>query len=77
MKCIKIHLLDSVAVAVKDLVKGETASAGGKEITVIDGIPAGHKFALRDIPQDENIIKYAYPVLTFVRYKNNVGVNSK
>ena len=62
MKCIKIHMLDSVAVAVKDLVKGETVSAGGKEITVIDGIPAGHKFALRDIPRGENIIKYAYPI---------------
>ena len=62
MKCIKIHPLDSVAVAVKDLVKGETVSAGGEEITVKDGIPAGHKFALRDIPQDENIIKYAYPI---------------
>ena len=62
MKCIKIHELDSVAVAVEALKIGETVTVGNNEITLLNDIPAGHKFALKDIPQDENIIKYAYPI---------------
>ena len=45
-KYIKIHSLDTVAVALQDL----------------PGIPAGHKFALRDIAQGEDVIKYGNPI---------------
>lgn len=62
MTCIKIHPVDAVAIAVEDLKAGQTVTAGGTEVTLINDIPAGHKFALRDIPQGENIIKYAYPI---------------
>ena len=62
MKCIKIHELDSVAVAVEALKAGETVTVETKEITLLNDIPAGHKFALKDIPKNENIIKYAYPI---------------
>lgn len=62
MKCIKIHNLDSVAVAVKPLKSGETVIVENEEIALLNDIPAGHKFALKDIPQNENIIKYAYPI---------------
>ncbi len=62
MKCIKIHNLDSVAVAVEPLKSGETVIVENEEIALLNDIPAGHKFALKDIPQNENIIKYAYPI---------------
>ena len=62
MKCIKIHELDSVAVAVEPLKAGDTVTVNEIEITLLNDIPAGHKFALKDIPQGENIIKYAYPI---------------
>ena len=45
-KYIKINPLDTVAVALQDL----------------PGIPAGHKFALRDIAQGEDVIKYGNPI---------------
>lgn len=62
MRCIKIHKLDSVAVAVEPLKSGETVTVDATEIHLLNDIPAGHKFALKDIPQNENIIKYAYPI---------------
>ena len=62
MKCIKIHNSDSVAVAVEPLNAGETVTVENAEIILLNDIPAGHKFALKDIPQNENIIKYAYPI---------------
>ena len=62
MKCIKIHELDSVAVAIEPLKAGEIVTVENKEIILLNDIPAGHKFALKDIPQNENIIKYAYPI---------------
>jgi len=62
MKCIKIHKSDSVAVAVEPLNAGETVTVDAKEITLLNDIPAGHKLALKYIPQGENIIKYAYPI---------------
>ena len=45
-KFLQIHPADTVAVALQEL----------------SGIPAGHKFALRDIDAGEEIIKYGYPI---------------
>ena len=62
MKCIKIHSSDSVAVAVEPLKAGESVAADNQKITLLDDIPAGHKFALKDIQKNQNVIKYAYPI---------------
>lgn len=62
MKCMKIHDTDSVAVAVSPLKQGEVVTVGAEEITLLNDIPAGHKFSLKDIPAGENILKYAYPI---------------
>lgn len=62
MKCIKIHNTDSVAVAITPLKTGDTVTVNEEQITLLNDIPAGHKFALKDILQGENIIKYAYPI---------------
>lgn len=62
MKCIKIHNSDSVAVAIENLKSGESVTVETEEITLLNDIPAGHKFAIKDIANGENIIKYAYPI---------------
>jgi len=54
---------DNVAVALTDLAAGDTcmvAESGGKkyEVTVIENIPFGHKFALTDLDQDAGVFKY-------------------
>ncbi len=58
MRLIQIHPSDDVAVAIEPVVRGETALG----ITAVEDIPAGHKMALRDIAQGENVLKYGMPI---------------
>lgn len=62
MKALQINAKDKVAVAVEAISAGETLTVAGKSITLLNDIPAGHKFALCDISEGENIIKYAFPI---------------
>ena len=55
---IQIHPSDNVAVALTPL-KAGAAAAG---CTLREDIPAGHKFALRDIPEGADIRKYGAPI---------------
>ena len=48
-KYIKIHLDDLVAVALCPLEKGTVCNVDGQEVTLIEDIAQGHKFALKDI----------------------------
>lgn len=59
---LKINPADNVAVAINPLAAGTTVNVDGDEITLISDIPAGHKFALRDIADGENVIKYGFPI---------------
>ncbi len=61
-KYIKINPDDNVAVAILDLTAGEKATIDGTEITLVDAIPAGHKFALTAFATNDNIVKYGYPI---------------
>ncbi|MEG0464163.1 UxaA family hydrolase, partial [Bacteroides sp.] len=61
-KYLKINPADNVAVAIVDLPAGEQLSVDGIQITLNESIPAGHKFALQDFCQGENVIKYGYPI---------------
>lgn len=53
---------DNVATALTEIPKGMTAEIIGEtethEICAVDAIPVGHKIALRDIQEDEPIVKY-------------------
>ncbi len=49
---------DNVAVALSDLKACETHIINNLSITLLDDIPFGHKVALCDIDEKENIIKY-------------------
>ena len=57
-KYIKITERDNVAVALAPLAKGEEILG----VTLNEDVPAGHKFALADIAENENVIKYAFPI---------------
>lgn len=59
---IKINQKDNVAVALKDLTKGTTLNIDGVNVTLMEDIPRGHKFALTDIAEGENVIKYGFPI---------------
>ncbi len=56
---IRIHPQDSVAVALSPLKKGTLVELEDKtQVTLIEDIPQGHKFALKDIEAGASIIKY-------------------
>lgn len=55
---IKINNQDNVAVALCDLAKGSTYLG----VTLKEDIAKGHKFALADIANGQNVIKYGAPI---------------
>lgn len=56
---IRIHPKDSVAVALSPLKEGVLIELeDGTQVTLIEDIPQGHKFALKDIEAGASIIKY-------------------
>ncbi len=57
-KTIIINENDNVAVALTNLTKGEVYN----DVTLLEDITQGHKFALKDFKKGENIIKYGYPI---------------
>lgn len=59
---LKISPLDTVAVALVDLPCGSLAYAEGQSIRLTADVPAGHKFALKNIARGETVIKYGYPI---------------
>ncbi len=59
---IKINPADNVAVSINGLEAGAQVSVEGTKITLREAIPAGHKFALRDIAAGEDVVKYGYPI---------------
>ena len=58
----RIHPTDNVAVALAPLSAGTSVELDGISLTLAEDIPQGHKFALTDIPEDAQIIKYGYPI---------------
>ncbi|WP_295727634.1 UxaA family hydrolase [uncultured Muribaculum sp.] len=59
---IKINPADNVAVAIAPLTSGIIVTVEGRDITLVDDIPAGHKFALCPIAEGEDVIKYGFPI---------------
>lgn len=59
---IKIHHQDNVAVALQNLTKNTPLDVDGKQVLLQADIARGHKFAIDNISQDQNIIKYGYPI---------------
>ncbi len=61
-KFIRINPRDNVAVCLELAEKGEKITLGELEIEVKEEIPVGHKMALSQIPEGENVIKYGEPI---------------
>lgn len=59
---IKINPADSVVVCLQELKKGVTITVDGREITVMQDTPPGHKILITDKDEGEDIIKYGYPI---------------
>ena len=59
---IKINTADSVVVCLRPFNKGEQINVDGKDITLAQDTPAGHKVLINDTAKGENIIKYGYPI---------------
>jgi len=60
---LKINAADNVAVALADDLKaGESFDIDGVRVTLRESVARGHKFALRDIAEGENVVKYGYPI---------------
>lgn len=61
-KFLKINPADNVAVAIEPIKAGERIVVDDSVINIIEDIPAGHKFALKNFMEGENVIKYGYPI---------------
>lgn len=59
---IRIHEDDNVAVALRTIAKGEKLTVGQYQVTTQEEIPQGHKFALKPIAKDSEVIKYGFRI---------------
>lgn len=61
-KFLKIHPADNVFVALTDLKRGETITYQGNTISLVDDVPAKHKFTENDMKVDDEIHMYGIVV---------------
>src|SRR5699024_8635317 len=59
---LQINPKDNVAVALAPLSSGTAIELDGISLTLAEDIPQGHKFALKQIPEDGQVIKYGCPI---------------
>lgn len=61
-KYIKINPNDNVCVAIENLSPGDMVNVEGTSVEIKNPIETGHKFAIKEIKTDENVVKYGYPI---------------
>ena len=59
---LKINPADNVVVAIQPQSVGAVITVDGKKITVLEDVPAGHKIAIKNLAEGENVIKYGFPI---------------
>ena len=59
---IKINKDDNVAVALKPIAKGTTGNVAGTDVTTLEDVPQGHKFAIKPIKKGDAVIKYGFRI---------------
>jgi altronate hydrolase len=59
---LKIHGNDNIILALKDFKKDEQLNVNGVSIQLKEVINRGHKVAIKEILENEDIIKYGYPI---------------
>ncbi len=82
MKALRVNELDNVATAIKSLNKGEVCL----DVTLLENIRQGHKFATSDIKQGEYVLKYASQIAvasedikkgSWVHIHNTIGARGR
>ncbi len=61
-QALSMHADDNVALAAVDLSAGMAVAVDGRQITLRQRIPFGHKFAVRPIARGEVVLKYGQPI---------------
>lgn len=59
---LKINDNDNVAIALMDIKKDEAIVIDNKEFKLKEDVARGHKIAIVDIKEGENVIKYGFPI---------------
>lgn len=59
---LKINPADSVVVCLQAIPAGTVLEIDGKNVTLLQDTPAGHKVAINDMKEGEDVIKYGYPI---------------
>lgn len=62
MQVLRINDRDNVVVALQNMVKGETVTVDSVNVSLAEDVPSGHKIAIRNIPENEDVIKYGFPI---------------
>lgn len=62
MDAFRVAQTDSVAVALRDLKRGEIAAIGAQRVTLRDTVRRGHKLALTAIRAGEPVTRYGWPI---------------
>lgn len=57
-RILQVHPNDNVLVALQDLAKGETLEFNGQSYTLLEDVPAKHKFTTKEIAEGQDIIMY-------------------
>ena len=71
-KLIQIHPSDNVLIIRSSILPGDTEMIGDNEILFDKPLGLGHKIALKNIMQGEQIIKYGVPIGSAL-YNINIG----
>lgn len=71
---LKIHPNDNVLVALADLAAGEQVKYGNFTITLVDAVPAKHKFTVQDMAPGQEIIMYGGLVGRTTRFIPTGGI---
>ena len=61
-QALRLHGRDNVAVALMDLPAAARVVCSGQDIVLANAVPAKHKFALREIAADQEVIMYGVKV---------------
>jgi altronate hydrolase len=72
LAAIHLHPQDSVAIARVSLMQGQVVAAGGREVILLDPVPAGHKLSLLPILPGEAVRRYGQ-VIGRARYAIPAG----
>lgn len=60
--CVVVHPQDNVAVALRDMGADEFVCDLEMTVRLSDDVPSGHKFALWDIAEGEQVYKFGFPI---------------